>query len=155
MQLVHYTDRPMETIHSIPPDEQTKFFKPKGLWVSIVGPDDWKSWCESEEFGLDRFKMAYEIKLSATARIRRIKTIAQLDAFTKTYVSPSVLGLTLGYEIEWKRLALRYDGIIIAPYQWRRRLHDGCSWYYAWDCASGCIWNASAVETITPIPVDL
>ena len=46
--------------------------------------------------------------------------------------------------IDWPKVAERYDGIIIAPYQWSRRL-DGPMWYYGWDCASGCVWRARAV----------
>jgi hypothetical protein len=46
--------------------------------------------------------------------------------------------------IDWPRVAERFDGVIIAPYQWKHRLE--LMWYYGWDCASGCIWNARAVS---------
>jgi hypothetical protein len=55
------------------------------------------------------------------------------------------------FEIEWRKVAERFDGIIIAPYIWQRRLDLESSWYYSWDCASGCIWNASAVREIVPM----
>jgi hypothetical protein len=38
-----------------------------------------------------------------------------------------------------------WDGLEIAPYLHRMRL-SSFSWYYTWDCASGCIWNASRVS---------
>lgn len=42
-----------------------------------------------------------------------------------------------------------------APYQWRRRNERGFSWYYGWDCASGCIWRASAIREIRLIEIDM
>lgn len=26
------------------------------------------------------------------------------------------------------------------------RLDNRCTWYYGWDCASGCIWDKDAIE---------
>lgn len=51
--------------------------------------------------------------------------------------------------IDWQKVSRQYDGIIIAPYQWEHRLSS--DWYYPWDCASGCIWNGKAIQTIVPI----
>jgi len=52
--------------------------------------------------------------------------------------------------INWPAVAEKYDGIIIAPYIWQRRLSDNPDhfWYYGWDCASGCIWNTEVIEEI-------
>lgn len=50
--------------------------------------------------------------------------------------------------INWPMVADRYQGIVIAPYLWSRRM-DGGLWYYGWDCASGCIWDAAAVASVT------
>jgi hypothetical protein len=55
--------------------------------------------------------------------------------------------------IEWPKVAAEYGGIEIAPYQWSCRLDPDVSWYYGWDVASGCIWDASlitAIHTSTP-----
>ena len=43
----------------------------------------------------------------------------------------------------------RVDGIIIAPYQWYCRMT--VDWYYTWDCASGCIWNLDAIESVNAV----
>ena len=51
--------------------------------------------------------------------------------------------------IQWDRVAERYQGIVITPYIWSRRLEPETHWYYPWDCASGCIWDGEAVESIT------
>jgi hypothetical protein len=53
------------------------------------------------------------------------------------------------YEIDWYRVAEQYDGIIITPYIYERRLTEYTTWYYSWDCASGCIWNGKAIANIT------
>ncbi len=53
--------------------------------------------------------------------------------------------------VDWTRIASEYQGIIIAPYVWECRLNDSCNWYYGWDCASGCIWDAAAVALIEPL----
>ena len=41
--------------------------------------------------------------------------------------------------IDWKKVASKYDGIEIVPYQPKARMN--LLWYYGWDIASGCIWN--------------
>ena len=43
--------------------------------------------------------------------------------------------------IDWVKVRKLYDGVEIAPYQYKRRLHPNFSWYYGWDCASGVIWR--------------
>ena len=51
--------------------------------------------------------------------------------------------------IRWQDVALDYQGILIAPYQWSLRLDKDFRWYYMWDCASGCIWDLSAIASLT------
>ena len=48
--------------------------------------------------------------------------------------------------IAWEKVAAKYDGLIITPYIWQRRME--LNWYYTWDCASGCIWNVRAIKDI-------
>jgi hypothetical protein len=56
--------------------------------------------------------------------------------------------------IAWDRLRERYQGLIVTPYIWERRLTMGngpdAMWYYFWDCASGCIWDPAAIASVTP-----
>lgn len=52
--------------------------------------------------------------------------------------------------LDWAAIGKLYDGIIIAPYLWERRLNGGAMWYYGWDCASGCIWNPRAISEVNP-----
>lgn len=48
--------------------------------------------------------------------------------------------------IEWNWVMGLYKGIIINPYIYERR--NKYEWYNGWDCASGCIWDASCIERI-------
>lgn len=66
----------------------------------------------------------------------------EIDSFTHRYGIPGFFGSPM---INWPAVAIEYQGVIVAPYSWERRN----SWYYPWDCASGCIWDAAAIESIT------
>jgi hypothetical protein len=124
------------------------FYKPVGLWVSVEGPDDWKSWCESESFSLDRLKYEHRVILSPSANVLVLSGAGEIKAFTAQY------GITARYPgdaaIDWPRVSREFDGLIIAPYCWQCRFSDETFWYYGWDCASGCIWRARAIESVLP-----
>lgn len=137
------------------------FGKPAGLWVSVVGDDDWREWCTSEHFRDVDTQIAYRIELKTDANILHLSKSFEIDDFHDQFSikeDSSPLNPWPRDEINWREVATLYDGIIIAPYQWTRRLDGPASaWYYGWDCASGVIWNAErAVEKLTLIaqPVD-
>jgi hypothetical protein len=95
------------------------------------------------------------IHLAERANILRLGSPAALDVFTAEYGGAPPIYRALDQRfgertmmIDWRRVASVYDGIIIAPYQWSRRLDGGARWYYGWDCASGCIWNATAIARV-------
>lgn len=118
--------------------------KPKGLWVSAGdGEDGWRAWCEAEEFHLERLRYKTRIRLTETAKIIRLEDTSDIDQFTLRYrwEQGDIIGNNV---INWGRVSDDYDGIIIAPYCWPRRLHRGTEWYYTWDCASGCLWDPMA-----------
>lgn len=124
--------------------------KPRGFWVSVQGEDDWPTWCREENFGTHRLSTTHNVTLRADSNVLFLTSPELLDAFTKTYgISEHK---TLGRHswtdtrIDWPRVATEYDGVIIAPYQWERRM--GLDWYYGWDVASGCIWNLTAIESV-------
>lgn len=163
MRLIHYSDKPLLAMLDVPRERQLDgekradglSNKPVGLWVSVEGPDDWKSWCEGEGFALPRLLVPHLIELSGGANILRISTAMELGAFTKEYTRAADDPCRSRFDrwnINWLALAERYDGIIIAPYIQECRLDPRYAWYYTWDCASGCIWNASAVKSITQLP---
>jgi hypothetical protein len=120
---------------------QDRRFKPSGLWVSVDGEYDWPSWCKSEEFMLSDLAIRHRVILHSDAHIIRLGTSSDIDIFTRRFK----LDGHDGYSIDWERVKLQWQGIIITPYCWDRRLSYHAGWYYSWDCASGCIWDVTAV----------
>lgn len=123
------------------------FTKPRGLWVSVDGEHGWEEWCRAENFShMGTFK--YRVDLIPGANILVLTSPEELDTFDAKYgveeTYPPLSGLNIpGYtfrRIDWLKVRRKYDGIIIAPYIWERRLSH-LEWYYTWDCASGCIWR--------------
>ena len=135
--LLHYSETPFtlepRTYH------QEVHFKPNGLWLSVG--EDWKRWCESEDWGLGRLVTRYQVTLTDNARILQLSTPEDIDAFTVQFMWEHM-------DIDWPEVAARYQGIIIAPYQYTRRLAPNTTWYYPWDCASACIWDLAAIHSI-------
>ncbi len=148
MRLVHYSDRPIGSPRLTP--RHILGFKPDGLWVS--DDDDemtWPAWCWQEQFRLHKLACAHAVALAAGARILHLSSARDIDSFTDAFSvdrHPGILWSRLF--IDWDAVAARWQGIIISPYIWERRLGDGAEWYYAWDCASGCIWDLAAIESV-------
>ena len=125
--------------------EPTPTMKPKGLWYEVDG--DWRRWCEAESFGDISKHTLFRLTLGEE-RMLNIRNVRQLDKFHDEYIKSEMhtspidgQPFEFGLGIRWDRVALRFDGIEIAPYLWERRLASGFIWYYGWDCASGCIWR--------------
>lgn len=168
VQLTHYSDREviLDRTRDYQQGEESPggHFKPCGLWVSVDGPDDWPEWCRDNEFRVDMLAVAHRVRLAPEARLTVITSPKLLNAFHAIYSHDTEytrhmethyparnygLGDDFLYRqlpIDWARVAAEYDGIVIAPYLWDLRLF-GPSWYSTWDCASGCIWNLSAIES--------
>ena len=154
-RLIHYSNKPLSEVRSAKQDVAlARPDKPQGLWFSVGdGEDGWRAWCEGESFNIGGLVCATEIVLHPNAGILRGSTAEQIDELTARYGydcdhMPPHLSYGRGYGINWKKIAERHDGILIAPYVWERRLHRGTHWYYGWDCASGVIWNAQAVHEL-------
>lgn len=159
MRLIHYSNKHLTEVRSVKQtDEDERGDKPRGLWVSVEGDDDWKSWCEGESFALEYLTHPTEVILSQSANLLKISGANALRDFHKRYGCRAYYADRMsepwryeGYAIRWIDIAAQYDGIIIAPYVWDLRLDMGMRWYYGWDCASGCIWNSRAVAKLVPL----
>jgi hypothetical protein len=148
MELRHYSHRRLETVTpSIQRVPSHAFEKPVGLWVSVLGEDDWPSFCRAEGFGLSSLRVEHTIELADTAHILTLVGGSELDLFTHEY-GIQVRGDTA---INWPEVAAQFQGIIIAPYAYSRRLNSLTNWYYGWDCASGCIWHPAAIASVSVI----
>jgi hypothetical protein len=137
--------------------------KPNGFWVSDDSDHGWADWCLAEEFRLDGLRYRHRVTLSESANILGIHNGEQLEVFHEIYSVEDEFSRSFNrsydyhdkkhyWPINWHAVAEKYDGIIITPYLWSHRL-DGPSWYYGWDCASGCIWNLAAIESVTAAPL--
>lgn len=132
--------------------------KPCGLWYGFDG--SWAKWCAGNKFKSG--KRFYEVGLD-TSRILKIENINQFEAFEKEYVCDSIfdrifkeMGVKVSTinpfmarafgpsAIDWPRLKTQYAGIEINP--WMHTKHLESIWYYGWDCASGVVWDVSAIN---------
>lgn len=156
-RLIHYSRQPLEGVNDgglieMKAQPLQPHAKPAGLWVSVEGEDDWLSWCRAERFAPDRFGHATLVELEEGPNVLRLATAGAIDDFTEEFGRDFRIGPVFTWKaIDWPAVSARYDGIVIAPYQWSRRLHERTSWYYTWDCASGCIWRARAVARLEPV----
>ena len=157
-RLLHYSEQPLSgPIRSAAQsEEQGAYLKPCGLWVSVEGENDWPWWCKAEDFQTEHLACATVIILAEDAHILWIESEEEIDAFTHRFGFHPIIGKryeSRSLAIHWHQVAGEYQGVIIAPYIWSRRLHSVSSWYYGWDCASGCIWDASAIAEVRTVPV--
>jgi hypothetical protein len=154
MKFIHYTSKKF----SLEPREYDQKemawqAKPNGLWFSVEGDYDWKSWCEDANFMVQDLVFAYEIILKEGANIVHLKTAEEIFNFGKEYPyleqkQKDFIGRDVcrTYELDWVKVKCKYQGIVISPYQWECRLSPESNWYYGWDCASGCIWDLECIE---------
>jgi hypothetical protein len=158
MKLYHFSPyqiAQLEDIDQEKPNTWSTFNKPRGLWVSDEEDYGWRDWCRDENFRPERFKYVYKVELSEDANILYLRSPIAIDSFTREYSAGKAKMPFSEHEfdrgIDWLTVSKKYDGIIITPYQWSRRMEMHCQWYYGWDCASGCIWNMKAIKGVTRV----
>jgi hypothetical protein len=150
--LSHFSKTPLLEIRSVDqrpqsPDYKSPYDKPRGLWVSVDGPSDWPSWCHSEMPDWMSGVIHHRIRLVESPRILLLANIGMMIDFQSEFGREC--GRWDERYIDWPTVAERYHGIIIAPYHWACRYE--MKWYYGWDCASGCIWNAEAIASVEQV----
>ncbi len=159
-KLYHYSKDPIHELdlnfYKNSEKFQNFFPKPIGFWVSVEDFEDdqtWKSGCEAENFQLEGLDYKYLINLKDGAKIINLQTSYEIIDFgikyRKNKPTENAGAYDYIYEIKWSEVMKIADGIIIAPYDWSLRLKLITTWYYGWDCASGCIWNLDAIDTLT------
>ena len=121
--------------------------KPVGLWLSDESQrQSWSAWCRAEEYATAGLRYRTDFSCD-TEKWSVLDDEDKVVAFGETFTDPMN---PEGLKIDWPRVAGRYSGIIISPYQWNMRLHTRARWYYGWDCASACVWDLSTIKQITP-----
>ena len=153
MKLGHYSSNLIDELEAKSQENPRVMFKPRGLWFEVEGEQDWREWTNAENSGDINNQFHYRLSLAPGTKMLHIRSVGELDDFHKDFKSTDTPYPGADYEmIDWLKVADIWDGIVIAPYQWSRRLsNDPCSrWYYAWDCASGCLWNpnGSTIELL-------
>lgn len=156
-RLVHFSKQVITEVHGN--HNSPGHLKPKGFWVSVEGNGDgWSDWCRDEGFHTETLENAHEVTLAADAKILWIRTVEELDAFSEQWrIQPDWADPIqrkwhhLETKIDWEAVTRRWQGIIITPYLWGRRLDGNAFWYFGWDCASGCIWDPAAIQRIEVI----
>lgn len=150
-RFLHYSAKTITSIHSqVQSPDITWHKKPYGLWITVEGDDGWKKWCVDNGFGEDRLAICHEVILSETCNVLWLDSADGIDEFTRRYGRPDRDRQSIR-QIDWRKVSEQYQGIVIVPYIWSRRLGAGTDWYYGWDCASGCIWDANAIRYIKVI----
>jgi hypothetical protein len=131
------------------------YFKPRGLWVSDEDAYGWSHWCQAEDFRTDDLMYEHLVELWPENNVLFISNVEELDRFHEEH-SIDILGSTRPFPLEerkdwlnWTEIYPLYQGIIITPYLWERRMDY--MWYYGWDCAGGCIWDLGAIRTFRPL----
>jgi len=161
MSLYHYSAEPfvLDPHRSYPQQRQREWaMKPCGLWLSVEhdGEDSfgWRDWCVGESFHVEALTYRTELALRPEADVLSITNDEALLAFSARFEIPVVPAWFR--RIDWAAVATAYRGIIIAPYLWSLRLDERVSWYYGWDCASGCIWDCTTLQQLdTSVPTAL
>lgn len=158
-----YADAPitLDTPHReyVQSENLSGYGKPIGFWITDDTNDCWRTWCKGERFNLEGLTHKHEVTLDESG-ILILRSGHEIEAHTKKYSVPKWWGPTgepRKYRdicVDWREVAKEYTGLIITPYQWSRRMDAGYSWYYTWDCASGCIWDASAILDVRLIDID-
>lgn len=162
--LEHYTGEPLVFDRDRVYDQREPrgFGKPVGFWVSVAGEDDWPAWCRSEEFCVGNLANCSRITLAEDANILLVSSPGALDEFHREFSIedrnfPPLPERNAGDRdfnrrqrpVDWSLVIERWQGVVFAPYLWSMRF-DGPSFYYGLDCASGCIWDLDAIESVTP-----
>lgn len=128
--------------------------KPEGFWFSPQDGTDvsWYDYAVENDALCNRLNYKYHVLVDLSANLLILDTVAKMYAFKKKYLvyekDPGLRNLA----VLWNKVALDYQGILISPYHYvleRTWIHDRFLWYCFWSCASGCIWDISAIQSIT------
>jgi len=163
MRLVHFSEKPTLQVESREqidgePTSLLRLYKPVGLWVSDEDQEEsWSWWCENDRFELGRLRYRWGVELKPDANVLIVSKPWEFEDFHERFRIPNpIYRHTSGSYLfekgqpDWRAVAEAHQGIIISPYLWDYRLSE-YHWYYGWDCASGCIWDASAIASVTPL----
>lgn len=124
-------------------EDRDATFKPTGLWYAFGW--EWVEWCRAEDFAVERIQHAYRVTLDG----RRVLSLRSQDEVRKFAERYRALGSRSF--IDWTKLRGDYAAVEIPSYFWDLRF--SMTWYYAWDVASGCVWDPSVILDLEKIKI--
>lgn len=122
-----------------------------GLWG--CRGDEWKAWCEHENFALQNLKTCFTWRLKRGSKVYRIKTKKDFDYLVDNYVF-NLDGIPMS--IDFVKLSEEYDAVeVVGDVVYKLRFNNakyGDNLYmlksmglYAWDVPSICVMNPDKV----------
>lgn len=120
--------------------------KPAGFWYDVNL--DWLRWLDNEGYlnpgDKDWLRPYLHEVWVAESRLLKLGSAPDLDDFSRVFEAEHS-ALAYHKEIAWDKVRARHGGLEVSPYLWSRRLTPHTFWYYCWDCASGVVWEPSAI----------
>ena len=125
-------------------------FKPKGLWYSFAGKDNWTNWLKN--WGSSEWDLNYDhvIMFETSGNILKINNEQDAKDFIDKYQKFD----NNMWWVDWHKVAQDYDGIEFHN-QWQYRdleyggSNEGYSqpstFLYGLDIDSGCLWNTTTI----------
>lgn len=152
MNRIHHTNKKTISIPYAVPYVQKPDHKPDGLWYGINW--EWEEWCESN---MPNWRHGKHFSLQIDMeKILLLDSIVKINNFQEEYgqlpdwMAKRDMNILFDHiYINWKKVAEKYSGIEINPYQYS--LRHKMLWLSGWDISSGCIWNLSAIKSLEPI----
>jgi hypothetical protein len=127
------------------------FCKPNGgIWASLYTPNEkylssWQEFCESEQFGLDRFDKYALFNLSKDARTYTIDSLNDLKVIMKSYTAKPINISIRRQFLDYEKLSKDYDAIILTDKgQWETRMSEPN--LYGWDVECILVLNFDVIE---------
>jgi len=130
--------------------EKLAFHTPNGLWVSVIGNNDWEKYCIKTDTRPENLKSEFQVLLKPDAKILYLNSKTAFEDFEKEYgyyadgVAVHGENYTLDLSIKWERIISNFQGIVVPTVL--PKLYNMGLWYDTWCCTSGCIWDLQAVE---------
>ena len=136
---------PISKIPNVFPDPGPK---PHGGFWYACG-NEWLEWLKWEmPHWIGKYIYAVELNEDSILKITNQREFESFEEEFKAgghdpYSAFSRSGVD---SIDWPRVARKYAGIEICPYQSSKR--NSSMWYYPWDVASGCIWSSRGIKSL-------
>lgn len=120
--------------------------KPGGFWYGVNL--DWIRWLMDQGYEDDSSWMhpfLYEIEIDES-RVLKIATQQEFADLNRDYDQRADwIGYGKHHVLDWVRLKQGFAGLEISPYRHEVMGSLDCFWYHGWDCASGVVWDVSAI----------